>query len=447
MNIENLARNFKERGFELYYVGGFLRDKILGRLPSDIDIATNASPADVILLAQDYNINFYDVGIKFGTVGLIIGESTLEITTFRSEQYPNENRWPEVTFGASLLEDLGRRDFTINAIAQNVLTKEIIDPFNGVRDIQDRLLTCVGVPAERFKEDPLRILRLFRFFAQMGPDWTPDIDTLKAAVNMKEKLTDISKERIAAEFVKIITVDDPSAALSLMASTGILRYIHSDFSQLLDPKMQNKYHTKPLWGHTLDVVAGVRPEPVLRLAAFLHDIGKSHTRSEDQTGIHFYNHEHVGAQMAKRILRDLKFSKDIVDSVYILVENHMRFNFYETSWKNSAIRKLMITMGNNTSFGIELSHSDKMSHKNGRSDVLYDLERRIKEIQDITLKNQLPINGNDIIKRYTYPPGPWIAKLKNYLNEELLEKPHMSEEDAWKLADQWVNTIYKSNLL
>ena len=305
-----------EAGFEAYVVGGCVRDAILGRDAADWDITTNALPSQVKALFP----RTLDTGLQHGTVTVMQGKEGFEVTTYRIDGEYLDGRHPDrVTFTPSLLEDLKRRDFTVNAMAYN--EKEgLVDAFGGLEDLKRRRIRCVGDPRERFTEDALRILRAVRFSAQL--DFTIEEKTRAALSEFAPRLLKVSAERIQTELVKLLTSSHPEV-FRVVWETGISAVIMPEFDACMDTPQNNPHHCWSVGEHTLRALPFVEPDKVLRLAVLLHDIGKPPVRTTDERGVdHFYGHAQKGAEMAGGILRRLKFDNDTRKRVVRLVQVH-----------------------------------------------------------------------------------------------------------------------------
>src|SRR5262245_53696860 len=333
--VARLADAFAEAEHEFVLVGGIVRDALMGReLPGDLDFATDAVPEQTQVIGEAAGASsVYLVGAKFGTVGLVFADDegapiTAEITTYRSEHYPDETRHPEVAFGDRLEDDLSRRDFTVNAIAADAATGVLIDPFDGQSDLARAILRAVGDPGTRFQEDPLRLLRAARFVAQLGFFVEPE--TAAAMTRQAPSLTRISKERIYAELTRLLTGDWAPQGLETLQETGLIPIAMPELAPLAADTESRREgrgtlrREKDLWEHTKRVVDRSPARPIVRWAALLHDAAKPLTRSVDATGeVHFFGHEREGAALAKRLLGRLKADRATQVAVARLVELHL----------------------------------------------------------------------------------------------------------------------------
>lgn len=440
--LRTLAAQFTEAGYELYLVGGSVRDALLHRPTHDLDLATDAQPPVIKrLLAQARPDSRYDVGEKFGTIGATFGEWVVEVTTYRSEEYAFASRKPAVTFGTSLEEDLSRRDFTINAIAQEPATGGMLDPFHGLQDLQRGLIRAVGDPAERFREDPLRMLRAVRFAAELG--FRIDPATCEALELQAGALEHVSTERIAAEMTRLLVADQPALGLEALCDTGLAAYVMPELLPLRSTGQDGRH--KDVFGHTLKVVENVPATPILRWAALLHDIGKPKTKTVQDGKVHFFRHEMVGARMARKILRRLRFDRESSERIQRLVAEHLRPNLYTPEWTDGAVRRFVRETEGITDDLFALSRADITSYRRSRVEAgvarVNHLEARCRELQaqEDVAKLQSPLDGNDLMTMFDRGPGPWIKPIKDYLLELVIdgELEQDDKEMGAKLAQQF----------
>lgn len=432
--VEVLAAAFEAAGKDLYLVGGPVRDLLLGLAPTDLDFTTNAIPSETRAIGEAIpESSIYDIGEKYGTIGVVlpVGEESIpvEITTFRSETYEPGDRHPDVEFGEDITADLSRRDITVNAIAIDVETGAIIDPYYGRADIEIATLRAVGDPDHRFMEDPLRLLRVARFVSQLG--FTVEIDTFNAMVRQADTLRNISKERVYNELTRLLTGDYPDAGLQVLLDTRLFTVAMPELQGLANEAMgtQGPYREKDLWEHTKRVVKQSVNRPTVRWAALLHDAAKPQTRSVDDRGeVHFHGHELVGARQARKLLRNLKADKRTEQHVARLVELHQRPSVYDANtWTDAAVRRLALEAGDVLEDLIDLAAADVTSgkaHKQRRArERVEQLRQHIArlEAEQAISEIQSPIDGNELMAMFDRPPGRWIAEVKDHLREMVIE--------------------------
>lgn len=417
--------------FDAYAVGGCVRDTLLCRIPKDWDITTNALPEDIIKSFK----HTVPTGIKHGTVTVIIGKQSYEVTTYRIDGKYTDNRHPDqVVFTNSLEEDLSRRDFTINAMAFNSL-KSLQDPFNGTLDLKNKLIKCVGNPTLRFTEDALRMLRAIRFSAELK--FTIEENTLQALSTNCKLINNVSFERIHDELCKILLSDVPSTGIRLLETTGLLNIILPELNECVGFNQRNPYHNKDVFEHTLAVLDNTTSDLILRLSALLHDIGKPKCFSADEKGIgHFYMHNIKSSIISQEILGRLRFDNNTIRTVNILIKEHLSCN---ESLSPSAVKKLINRVGiDNLDKLFELQAADIKAHKPPHDFTKLDqLKFTVKDIlnskQAFSIK-QLEINGSDLIK-LGYPQGIIIGETLKKILDLVLENPDLnSKEKLLELA-------------
>ncbi len=422
--IFTLAKAFRAQQKQLYMVGGTVRDGLLHRGESnDADLATDAHPNEIKrIVAPTHPSAIVLVGERFGTVRLHYGDDIIEITTFRDEKYNPESRKPEVCFGTSLIEDLRRRDFTINAMAYDPLTGTLSDPFGGQQDLDAHILRAVGnEPDKRFDEDPLRLLRAVRFAAQL--DFSIEPATREAIVRQAAKLQKISRERIRDEMNKLLLSAHPAKGLDLLVELVLMEWIIPEVLELrgVSQQVQRAVHSKDVYAHVLRVVERTSPRLVTRWSGLLHDIAKPRTRSVEDDKVHFFGHEEIGAHMARDILKRLHFDRDFIDSVSRIVRLHMRANAYTSDWTDGAVRRLMLDSGDDLPDLLDLSRADitsyradKVSRAAARVAELAERCQRLKEeAKRVPLKS--PLDGNELMALFGRGPGPWLRPIKEHL--------------------------------
>ncbi|HEU0165645.1 MAG TPA: HD domain-containing protein [Thermomicrobiales bacterium] len=451
--VRRLADVYARAGAELYLVGGIVRDVLLQRpVPNDLDFATSARPEQTKALVKSMpHVGLYDIGEKFGTIGLILpgpdaGDEpvTIEITTFRTEQYETGSRHPTVVYGTSIEDDLARRDTTINAIAVDVHTGRLIDPFFGQADLAAGLLRAVGDPDERFAEDPLRLLRIARFVSQLG--FAVESETKAAMARQAPTLAQISKERILAELTKLLCGEYADAGLETLLETGLFTIAMPELAPLERSAWNHPgvHREKDLWDHTKRVVIQSPQRPVVRWAALLHDAAKPLTRSVDSHGeVHFFGHERVGADLASKLLRRLNADKQTQSQVRRLVDLHLRPASYDTvTWTDSAVRRLALEAEDVLEDLLDLAAADVTSERAAkrraaatRVQGLRDHIARLEEEQALD-QLQSPLDGNELMQMFDRKPGKWIAEVKNHLRELVIDGELSSDdkETATRIA-------------
>ena len=427
-------------GYQVYVVGGAVRDYLRGENPTDWDLATNARPEQVEALFP----KTIPTGKQFGTITVVVGENFYEVTTFRKEGRYSDKRHPdEVVYTETIVDDLERRDFTINAIAYDPINQEYVDPFNGFSDLKRKLLRTVGDPSERFAEDPLRILRLLRFVATL--EFRPERRTLHAIE--PGSLQEVSKERIRDEFNKLLMAKKIDDALELMYTTGVMDIILPELAACKGVS-QGDRHQWDVLGHSIVAAQMVKPSLHLRLAALFHDIAKPVCMSRSDKGIHFYRHEVIGEELTKDILTRLRYSSSIKESVSRLVRWHM-FSIHPLS-SDRAIRRFISKVGVDYIIDLlEIRRADILAQRFSAKqayEFISDLYDRIQEILDqeaaLTVKD-LAINGDDIMENLNIPPGKQVGEIIKYLLDRVIDEPNLNEKEILiKLAKKYINTTY-----
>jgi len=437
-----LAELFRSAGHEIYLVGGSLRDALLGRPPSDLDFATSARPDEIREVVDDWADAVYGVGEQFGTVGVRKGDELHEITTFRDEIYRQESRKPEVSFSDNIETDLSRRDFTVNAMALRLPDPELIDPFGGLTHLAERRLRTPLSPEVSFTDDPLRMLRLFRFVSEIG--FIPDEETMSAVSELSDRLVIVSAERIRDELSKLIVGENVTDALWGLIQTDLADQFLPELTMLKMEQDPVQRH-KDVLAHTIAVIEKTEPRLVIRLAALLHDIGKPATREFGPGGVTFHHHEVVGARMARERLRALRFESRIVDDVSQLVFLHLRPHTYKMGWSDSAVRRYVRDAGPLLDDLNQLVRCDVTTANAGRA---LKIQRRIDDLEgsiaDLEEREELasirpPINGHAVMKHLGIAPGPVVGEIMDMLLEYRLDEGPYSEEEALKLVDEWAN--------
>jgi poly(A) polymerase len=441
--IPALARAFADAGHQLFLVGGCVRDELLDRPTHDLDLTTDARPPAIKRLIDRAGAHAqYAIGEKFGTIGGVFGDLIVEITTFRAEQYEPGSRKPAVEFGDSIHGDLSRRDFTINAMAMDVGSGELVDPFGGREDLAAGVIRAVGVAADRFAEDPLRLLRAVRFAAQLG--FRIEASTEAAIREQAASLSLISRERVAQELNRMLLAEPPSGPIRALCDLGLMEHAVPEVMPMRG-MWQGGYHHKDVYEHTLLVLDRTPPDLILRWAALLHDIAKPRTRSVQNGEIHFFAHETVGARMARRILSRLNMDRETIETVTLLVAMHLRANSYDADWTDGAVRRFMREAGESVDRLLVLSRADVTSQRPDKVRAAIrrvdELQHRIGEIraQEDVAKITSPLDGLELMALFDRGPGPWIRPIKDRLLAAVIDG-ELAQDDkpgATELARQW----------
>jgi poly(A) polymerase len=424
----------------------------LGRLGNDLDFTTNARPKESEKILNKWADSVWDIGAAFGTVAGKKGEITVEITTYRSENYEKDSRKPAVEFGENIEGDLSRRDFTINAMALELTTDEptFIDLFNGVDDLENKIIKTPGKPSDSFTDDPLRMMRAARFMSQLN--FTIDESVLVAIKEMAHRLSIISSERVRDEFIKIIMSDNPRLGISLLVECGLADIFLPEIPKL-KLEIDEHHHHKDVYEHSLTVLEqAIALEErlgganlTLRLAALLHDIGKPKTKALIAGGgVSFHHHEVVGAKMTKERLRTLRFDNHIVKDVGQLVFLHLRFHGYGSGeWTDSAVRRYVRDAGELLDHLHLLTRADCTTRNQKKAQLLantYDqLEQRIKELMQQEELNKIrpDLTGEQIMQILNIKPSPMVGKAYDFLLELRLENGPIGEDKAKEALLTW----------
>lgn len=456
--ISAIAERFRAAGHELALVGGPVRDAFLGRPVNDVDFATSAHPDDIITILAPIADAHWDIGRAFGTIGARLGAMTVEITTYRSDAYAVESRKPEVAFGDTLEGDLGRRDFTMNAMALRLPELTLVDPTGGLEHLLAHRLATPGTPEESFGDDPLRMLRAARFAAQLGVE--VDEAVIVAMRQMRERLSIISAERVRDELTKLLLTPSPRRGLELLVATGIADVVVPELSALRLEVDEHAHH-KDVYEHSLTVLEqaielesargmsanpGVTsPDLVLRLAALLHDIGKPATKRVESGGVvTFHHHDLVGAKLARKRLTALRFDNDTIKRVTRLIELHLRFFGYSDSpWTDSGVRRYVRDAEDELEHLHILTRADVTTRNRRRAARLrgaYDeLERRIAQLaeQEELASMRPELDGERIMTILEVSPGPVVGEAYRFLLELRLEEGPVGEQEAERRLRAW----------
>ncbi|WP_022881916.1 CCA tRNA nucleotidyltransferase [Gryllotalpicola ginsengisoli] len=452
--VSRLAEAFADAGFELALVGGPVRDALLGRAVHDLDLTTDARPDDILRVVGPLAETTWDVGRAFGTIAARVDGETVEITTYRADSYDGATRKPTVEFGDSLAGDLVRRDFTVNALALRVPQIKLEDPSGGVDDLLAKVLRTPIDPAVSFGDDPLRMLRAARFAAQLG--FEVAAETMDAMSRMRESLQIVSAERIRDELVKLLAAQTPRPGLELLVHTGLAESVLPELPALR-LEIDAEHRHKDVYEHSLTVLdqaigyehsrhPGEPPDVTLRLAALLHDIGKPATRKLEPGGaVSFYNHDLVGARMARKRLSALRFDNETIAAVSRLIELHLRFFGYtDGAWTDSAVRRYVRDAGDQLERLHILTRSDVTTRNRRKAERLAfaydDLEARIAEIKEQEELDAIrpDLDGNQVMRLLELKPGPEVGEAMRFLMELRLDEGPLGEEEATRrLLDWW----------
>lgn len=446
---------FSAAGFSLYAVGGCVRDAVLSGGEADlhdIDYTTNARPDDILRIITPLCSTTWDVGRDFGTIaGALKGSrQKVEITTFRSESYSDTSRKPEVVFGDNLMTDLMRRDFTINAMALDLTTAEIIAPDGALADLRDGVLRAPIDPVILFSEDPLRMLRAARFMSRFGFTIDPNVEA--AAAQLAERIAIVSAERIRVELDLLMMTERPSLGLDFIVRSGLAQYFLPELPGLALEQDPIHRH-KDVLTHTYAVIEKVRryvpgdegeqSNLVVRLAALFHDVGKPKTRAFSDHGVTFHGHDHVGARMTKKRMSALKYSQAMIDDVSTLVELHLRFHTYQMGWTDSAVRRYVRDAGHLLDALNELTRCDCTTRNRRKAEELNrrmdELEARIAELRtQEDLDAQRPaLNGDQVMSILGVGPSRVVGRAMAFLMEIRHEEGEISVELATERLQQW----------
>ena len=395
-NVCQVMKKLENQGFEAYIVGGCVRDSFMGITPKDYDITTSASPEEIKKCFE--NCDVIETGIKHGTVTVVSDGENIEVTTFRIDGDYTDGRHPEtVQFSKNLLDDLSRRDFTINAMAYNPRVG-LIDNFGGQSDLFSRRIVCVGDPSVRFREDALRIMRAMRFASEL--DFEIEENTSEAIHDMKDLLANISAERISDELTKLLMGESPCKVL--MNYSDVISLIIPEIKPCIGFDQHNRYHIYDVWKHSASAVEHSKPQEEVRLALLLHDIGKPGCcKLDDEGNGHFFGHEKLGAEMSEKILRRLRFSNDVTERVAKLIKYH-----YVTPVNDyKVVRRLLATVGEEDFFLLlEVMKGDNRAKHSSCFERVHVLEAMSDKAQEIIEQKQcikvsdLEVSGSDMIE-------------------------------------------------
>jgi len=452
--IDPLGERFEAAGEQIALVGGPVRDAMLGRLQTDLDFTTSAHPDVTERLLKGWADAVWDLGRDFGTIGCRKGEWQIEITTYRSESYDPTSRKPEVEYGDSLVGDLRRRDFTVNAMALSVPGRTFEDPYGGVLDLASQVLRTPGTPEESFSDDPLRMMRAARFAAQLGFDVAPDV--VAAMTAMAERITIISAERVRDELVKLVCAPRPRRGLKLLVETGLASYVLPELPRLALERDEHHRH-KDVYEHTLTVLEqaidleprlGGGPDFISRFAALMHDVGKPRTRKfVDDGTVTFHHHDVVGAKLTRKRMQALRFPNDDTDAVAKLVELHLRFHGYGFGeWTDSAVRRYVRDAGDQLERLHILTRADCTTRNQRKADRLRrtydDLEARIARLREQEELDAMrpDLDGNQIMEILGIGPGRDVGAAYKFLLEKRLDDGPATYDEARDALLAWWST-------
>ncbi|WP_401000540.1 CCA tRNA nucleotidyltransferase [Agromyces sp. GXQ0307] len=451
--VATLADAFEAAGHELALVGGPVRDAFLGRSTNDLDFTTDATPDEILAVVKPVAEAHWDIGRAFGTIGAIVHGHTVEITTYRADAYDGTSRKPEVVFGTSLEDDLVRRDFTVNALALRLPQRTLVDPSGGVEDLIGRVLRTPSAPEVSFGDDPLRMMRAARFAAQLGFEVEPG--TLAAMSSLAPEIDRISAERVRDELSKLLCTGAASRGIRLLVDSGIAARVLPEIPALR-LEIDEHHHHKDVYEHSLTVLdqaidyevsRGVldSPDLVVRLAALLHDIGKPATRRLEPGGaVSFHHHDMVGAKLARKRLRALRFDNDTVKAVSRLIELHLRFFGYtDGAWSDSAVRRYVRDAGDQLERLHILTRADVTTRNRRKADRLGfaydDLEERVARLaEEEELAAVRPeLDGQEIMAALGIRPGPVVGEAYKYLLDVRLDEGPIGPDAARERLLAW----------
>ena len=451
----SLAQAFSAKGYTLALVGGPVRDAILGRLGNDLDFTTNAKPEESKKILHGWAEHVWDTGIAFGTVVGKLGETTVEVTTYRSDVYEKDSRKPDVSFGENIEGDLSRRDFRVNSMALELTgaTPLFIDPFDGLGDLTKKILQTPGRPEDSFSDDPLRMLRAARFASELDFEIAPNV--LAAMKEMAPRLSIISAERIRDELSKILMSQNPRLGITLLVDTGLADIVLPEIPKLR-LEVDEHHHHKDVYEHSITVLEQAiehedrlgGPNLVIRLAALLHDIGKPKTRNLiEGGGVSFHHHEVVGARLAKKRLQELRFDGHTVEAVETLIALHLRFHGYgDGEWSDSAVRRYVRDAGELLTHLHVLTRADcttRNKAKAARLAATYEsLEARIAVLmkQEELSKIRPDLDGAQVMEILNLKPSRAVGQAMDFLMELRLERGQLGVEVATQELLKWWNS-------
>ena len=437
-DVKKIIQKIEDAGFEAFAVGGCIRDSLLNRNPNDWDITTSAKPQEIKALFK----RTIDTGIEHGTVTVMINRVGYEVTTYRIDGEYEDARHPKnVIFTSNLVEDLKRRDFTINAMAYNDRFG-IVDEFDGMKDLENKIVRAVGNPKERFTEDALRMMRAVRFSAQLG--YEIEDGTRAAITELAPNLSKISAERIQVELVKLLTSDHPEKLRDLY-ETGITAVIMPEFDIAMETEQNNPHHCYTVGEHTIQSMMAAEPDKNIRLALLYHDIGKPACLTVDSDGIaHFHGHPAVSKEMCIRSLRALKFDNDTIHTVSKLVENHD----YDILPERKYVRRAMNRIGKEIfPLLLKVKQADLLAQsdylrkeKQIRLDEVYTSYQDVLEKEECVDLKTLAVTGRDLIS-WGMKPGKDLGDMLQKLLSAVIEEPQKNQKEI--LKEIYLTALYK----
>ena len=448
----SLAAAYKEKGFTLALVGGPVRDAILGRLGNDLDFTTNAHPQESKKILNKWAEHTWDTGIEFGTVAGKRGDTTVEVTTYRTEKYDTNSRKPDVEYGETIEGDLSRRDFTVNSMALELTTPapSFIDPFDGLGDLGKKILRTPHSAEQSFSDDPLRMMRAARFASQLNFEVSSEV--LSAMKDMADRISIISAERVRDEFIKLLMSNNPRFGITILVETGLAAIVLPEIPKL-KLEIDEHHHHKDVYEHSITVLEQAialedrigGPDLVNRLAALLHDIGKPKTRAHiEGGGVSFHHHEVVGARLALQRMKALRFDNETIESVKTLIALHLRFHGYgDGEWTDSAVRRYVRDAGELLTHLHVLTRADCTTRNQRKAQKLaatYDsLEARIALLmeQEELAKIRPDLDGAQVMEILGIKPSAAVGKALDFLMEIRLEQGPIGEEAAKAELLKW----------
>ena len=454
-----LGELFESHGFELALVGGPVRDLLLNRPAHDLDFCTSALPEQMEPLLKKWGDGFWDMGRKFGTLGAVKRtadgqEYSVEVTTYRSDEYESDSRKPSVSYGKTLEGDLSRRDFTVNAMAIRVPHLEFVDPFDGRRDLDRKILRTPVEPEQSFDDDPLRMMRAVRFVAQLG--FRIGLDTAEALADMAPRIEIVSAERVRDELCKLLLSDNPRAGLEALVDSGLADFVLPELPDL-ELEIDEHHRHKDVYDHTLQVLdraialetdeEGPVPAPdlTLRLAALMHDVGKPRTRKFEPNGkVSFMHHDVVGAKMTKKRMRALHFDNHLIADVSALVQLHLRFHGYvDEPWTDAAVRRYVKDAGHLYHRLNRLTRADATTQNKAKEKMfahaMDELEERVIELKKKEDFEAIrpDLNGDDIMRILGLTPGPEVGKAYKHMLDYRLDNGPVDYDVAVEELQRW----------